>query len=62
MNIKQLISVLLYSGVAVIMLALIYMIINLSDADKFIHTWLICMITGVLFTLWGAIPLYLNKK
>lgn len=62
MNLKQLSSVLLYLGVGVIMFALIYMIINLSEADKFINTWMMSMITGVLFVTWSVISLFISKK
>ena len=62
MNLKQLSSVLLYLGVGVIMFALIYMIINLSEADKFINTWMMSMITGVLFITWSVISLFISKK
>ena len=62
MNLKQLSNVLLYLGVGVIMFALIYMIINQSEADKFINTWMMSMITGVLFVTWSVISLFISKK
>ncbi len=62
MNQKKLSNFFIGLGVAIIMISLIYMIINLSSADSFIYKWAAFMITGVSFTFWGVISLYLRKK
>jgi formate-dependent nitrite reductase membrane component NrfD len=62
MNQKKLSNFFIGLGVVIIMISLIYMIINLSNADNFINTWMTFMITGVSSVLWGVISLYLSKK
>lgn len=62
MNQKKLSNFFIGLGVVIIMISLIYMIINLSNADSFIYKWTAFMITGVSSVLWGVISLYLRKK
>lgn len=62
MNQKKISSFFIGLGVVIIMISLVYMIINLSNADSFINKWTAFMITGVSSVLWGVISLYLRKK
>ncbi|GHV17825.1 hypothetical protein FACS1894169_13650 [Bacteroidia bacterium] len=62
MNQKKLGNFLIGLGVAIIMISLIYMIINLSNADNFINTWMAFMVAGTSSVFWGAISLFLKKK
>lgn len=44
-------KLLFYSGIVVLMSALIYMIGNLAKADSFVGMWLVFVITGIFFIL-----------
>lgn len=62
MTLRKLGKFLLSLGVAIIMISLIYMIINLSDADNFINTWFAFMVVGILSAFWGAASLFIKIK
>lgn len=62
MNLKSASSFFLYLGVAIMMVSLIYMIINLANADSFIGIWIAFMMAGVSSTFWGIICSSTKKK
>lgn len=62
MNLKSTGNFFLWFGVAIILISLIYMIVNLADADNFIYKWMVVMVTGVSSAFWGAISLFIQKK
>lgn len=62
MNSKKTGNFLLSFGVIIIMTSLIYIIINLQNADNFINTWAVFMIAGTSFAFWGAVSLFIRKK
>lgn len=48
-------KVTLWLGIVIILSSLIYMILNLADADNFIAIWKFFMIIGVSFCLIGGV-------
>ena len=62
MNLKNTGNFFLWFGVAIILISLIYMIVNLADADNIIYKWMVVMVTGVSSAFWGAISLFIQKK
>ena len=55
-------NVIQYLGICTIMISLLYMIMNLSDADYFITEWLLFMLAGISISFWGTICLMIKKK
>lgn len=53
---------LLYSGIAVLMSALIYMIINITKADSFVNTWIAFMAVGVYAVFMSVLISRINRK
>lgn len=62
MNLKSAGNFFLWFGVAIILISLIYMIVNLTDADNFINKWMVVMVAGVSSVFWGAVSLFIRKK
>jgi len=56
-------QILLFSGVFILILALVYMILNLESADAIVHIWIPFMVAGILIVYWSQIllRLYSNK-
>lgn len=55
-------SIIFYSGLIIVMVSLLYMIINLSEADNFIDIWKTFMIIGVAFTFIGSFTKMIKLK
>ncbi len=55
-------NVIQYLGIGIILISLIYMIMNLSNADYFITKWFLSIITGVSLSIWGTVSLMIGKK
>lgn len=55
-------NVIQYLGIGIILISLIYMIMNLSNADYFITKWFLFIIAGVSLSIWGTISLMIGKK
>ncbi|MBB4044987.1 hypothetical protein GGR06_002789 [Bacteroides reticulotermitis] len=55
-------NVIQYLGIGIILISLIYMIMNLSNADCFITKWFLSIITGVSLSIWGTVSLMIGKK
>lgn len=62
MNLKCIGYLFHYLGISVIMISVIYMILNLSNADYFINKWIVSMIAGTSLSLCGTISLLMKKK
>lgn len=52
----------LYSGIAVLMSALIYMIANVAKADSFINTWIAFMAVGVYAVFMSVLISRIDRK
>lgn len=55
-------KILLYSGVVIVMFAVIYMLVNMDKADSFLAIWTASMIAGVGFMLLSLLPTLFKRN
>jgi len=55
-------NIILYVGIGIIMISLIYLIMNFQNADDFITKWILSIFIGVSFTFWGTVSGIIKRK